>query len=88
MTQPTPPTKGEDTFLGWYSDEGLNNLYNFNTPVTSNLNLYAKWGAPTPITYTITFNASENGGQTDASLDPQEPGYVVNLNEFTAIREG
>lgn len=30
-------------FVGWYTDKGLTKLYNFNTPVTSNLTLYAKW---------------------------------------------
>ena len=36
------------TFLGWYSDSSLTNGYNFTTPVTGNLTLYAKW----------TFNSS------------------------------
>lgn len=30
--------------MGWYTDSGYNTQYDFNAPVTSNLNLYAKWG--------------------------------------------
>lgn len=30
-------------FLGWYVDEGLTEVFDFGTPITSNLTLYAKW---------------------------------------------
>ena len=29
--------------MGWYTDESLTNTYDFSTPVTSNITLYAKW---------------------------------------------
>ena len=48
---PNPTLTGYD-FGGWYSDAGLNNLYNFSTPVTKDMTLYAKWA---PGTYTITY---------------------------------
>lgn len=35
--------KGE--FLGWYANSGLTEAYDFSTPVTSDITLYAKWGA-------------------------------------------
>ena len=42
-TQPSPaPTKEGYTFDGWYN-ESLTNEYNFSSPVTSDLTLYAKW---------------------------------------------
>ena len=37
------PTRGGHTFDGWYKDIGLENIYNFNTPVTASITLYAKW---------------------------------------------
>ena len=43
VTEPLDPTKHGYNFLGWYTDEELTNEYNFNTEVTSNLTLYAKW---------------------------------------------
>lgn len=44
ISEPSPaPTKDGYTFAGWYSDVGLTTPYNFSSPVTDNLTLYAKW---------------------------------------------
>ena len=43
VSEPTNPTKEGFMFLGWYSDIGLTAKYNFDTTVTSNINLYSKW---------------------------------------------
>ena len=43
VTKPSDPTKEGYKFVGWYKDMGLNNPMNFDTPITSNLTLYAKW---------------------------------------------
>ena len=43
-TKPTNPTRSGYTFAGWYTDnEKFNNKYDFNTLVTGNIILYAKW---------------------------------------------
>ena len=44
-TEPDPaPTKTGYTLAGWYSNSGLTGEpYNFSTPVTGNITLYAKW---------------------------------------------
>lgn len=42
-TEPVDPTKEGYTFEGWYGDAGLTTLYDFNTPVTAAITLYAKW---------------------------------------------
>lgn len=42
-TEPTAPTKADNVFDGWYSDFGLTQVYDFATPVTSNITIYAKW---------------------------------------------
>lgn len=42
-SRPADPTKGMDTFDGWYSDAELTQSYDFSTPVTANITLYAKW---------------------------------------------
>ena len=41
-TKPTNPTRSGYTFDGWY-DKELKNTYNFGTPVTADITLYAKW---------------------------------------------
>ncbi len=40
---PSTPTKAGYTFDGWYSDETCTQAYDFTTPVTGNITLYAKW---------------------------------------------
>lgn len=40
---PTPPTADGYTFVGWYTEKECTNAYNFETPVTAALHLYAKW---------------------------------------------
>ena len=42
-TKPADPTKAGYTFENWYSDSALTTVYNFSTPVTDNINVYAKW---------------------------------------------
>ena len=41
--KPADPTRSGYTFAGWYPEEKLTNKYDFATPVTGNITLYAKW---------------------------------------------
>lgn len=68
-TKPTDPTQAGYTFGGWYSDENLSKEWNFNTPITDDITLYAKWNVNQ---YTVTFNT--NGGSTVAE-------QKINYNE-------
>ena len=43
IQQPTAPTKEGYTFAGWYSDSGLTQAFDFNTPISTDITLYAKW---------------------------------------------
>ena len=54
--RPADPTKEGYTFIGWYNGESE---WDFETPVTADLTLTAKWQVNQ---YTITFKP-ENGGQ-------------------------
>ncbi|GAE06792.1 S-layer homology domain-containing protein [Paenibacillus sp. JCM 10914] len=51
-TPPSDPTRTGHTFEGWYEDSRLTTVYDFTTPVTADISLYAKWivnstGTPT-----------------------------------------
>ena len=59
---PTEPTKIGYTFSGWYNDSSLTSAYDFDTPITADITLYAKW---TINNYTVSFNSS--GGSTITS---------------------
>lgn len=62
--EPTAPTAAGYTFGGWYKESGCTNKYDFNTAVTGNLILYAKW---TQNTYSYTVTAGEGGTVSPAS---------------------
>ena len=64
-TEPTTPTKDGYIFKGWYTDVELTTVYDFATPVTKDITLYAKWEAEPTVEHTVTFDS--NGGSTVAS---------------------
>lgn len=55
VARPEDPTRDGYTFGGWYTDEACTIEYDFSTPVTGDIILYAKWTAVKPVTHTVTF---------------------------------
>jgi uncharacterized repeat protein (TIGR02543 family) len=43
VTRQEDPVVVDHTFVAWYLDEEFTELYDFDTPVTSDITLYAKW---------------------------------------------
>ncbi|QSB11892.1 InlB B-repeat-containing protein [Lysinibacillus fusiformis] len=53
-SQPTPtPTKTGHTFGGWYTSNAYTMPFDFNSVITGNTTIYAKWN---PVTYTVRFD--------------------------------
>ena len=69
-TQPANPTREGYTFAGWYSDSGLTAAYDFKTPVTTHITLYAKW---TP--------NGNNGGGSSGGGTAYKPGMLTEGDE-------
>ena len=61
---PEEPTWSKHGFLGWYLT-GSNSVFNFSTPITSDITLYAHWEELE--TVTVTFNSN-----WWSSVEPQE----------------
>lgn len=64
ITKPTlTPGLNDYIFYRWVSSEDLNGMheFNFNTPITKNITLYAYW---LPYTYEITYHLETIGGVT------------------------
>jgi uncharacterized protein (TIGR02145 family)/uncharacterized repeat protein (TIGR02543 family) len=40
---PSMPAKTGYRFSGWYSDSAFTSVFNFSSPITANITLYAKW---------------------------------------------
>ena len=70
--RPANPVKEGAVFVKWCSDSSLHTDYDFNTPVTRNLMLYAVWGEPSKSFYEVRFQP--NGGY-------QPPAQMVGENE-------
>lgn len=43
LVKPADPTRDGYTFGGWFTDEACTQAYDFSSPVTADLTLYAKW---------------------------------------------
>lgn len=65
VSAPTEPTAKGYTFGGWYKESTCVNEYDFNTAVTGDLTLYAKWTANK---YTVSFD-SQDGDNTPADME-------------------
>ena len=81
LKEPTPaPTREGFTFDGWYEDSTFSKKFDFNTPITDNMTLYAKW---TENKYTLTFDANGGSGTMTPVTDLTGE-YTLPANEFTA----
>lgn len=80
---PTPadPIDADYVFQGWYTEAACTNRYDFATPVTQNITLYAKWAEA----YTLTFVG--NGG-TDFGSIQVEKNSTVDLTKYKPVRSG
>jgi len=78
----TPELEGYN-FVGWYKDAGYSTKYDFNSAVTADITIYAKWEIKT---YTVTFNSNggssvtsyqriPHGAKIDAPAAPIKSGY-------------
>lgn len=59
-TQPAAPTRTGYEFLGWYADSSFTSMFNFETPITADTTLYARWLADTKLPepeITVTANS-------------------------------
>lgn len=96
-TMPGIPTKAATpeatfTFAGWYSDANLSTAFNFDTPITADITLYARWNTipvqntPTPeATYTVTISESiENGTVTASKTSGIKAGETITLTATPA----
>ena len=83
-TAPAAPEETGYTFGGWYTDEKLENAYDFDSAVTGVITLYAKW---TINEYSVGFNMNNHGAQIDSQTvahgskavepsAPEEKGYT------------
>ena len=68
--KPADPTAAGRTFGGWYLDKACTKPYDFSTPVTADIRLYAKWtvGTLTPVPAGGTAEAAKTGDNSHVVL--------------------
>ena len=84
VTKPADPKKGEaDAFEGWYTDSALTKAFNFETKITGNITLYAKWVDGVVVTFDPNYTGSTatkqtfiKGGKATKPADPTRANYV------------
>lgn len=64
-----PSTQAKYEFGGWYSDEQLTQAFDFDTPVTADMILYAKWNQVENGTYSATLMIDQ-GQSTTITAEP------------------
>ena len=77
---PMTPTKVNYAFAYWCTDSGLQHAFDFSTPVTSDITLYALWGQ---LSNTVTFNS-----QGGSAIPPQRVVIGGYAKPETPIRDG
>ncbi len=71
LTVPPSPAKAHNTFEHWCADEECRTPWDFGTPVSKDITLYAKWK---PVDYTVKFDA--RGGNP---VNTQTAAYGSNI---------
>lgn len=78
-TRPADPTRDGYAFGGWYTDTDCTTAYDFSTPVTKGLTLYAKWNTspvePDPPPVTPDRPSSSDNTPTTYRPDVSQPDH-------------
>lgn len=75
VNKPSDPSANGYSFGGWYKDSGCSDKYDFNSKVTSNLTLYAKWSSGSSSS-TSTTTTNYFGTNTSTLNGTTTPNFV------------
>lgn len=86
VAKPADPVRAGYTFEAWYlNSAGSGDAYDFSTPVTANLMLYAKWSENPAVLYTVSWKmddgslidtTSVKAGEMPVHGSPAKDGYI------------
>lgn len=80
----TAPTKEGNLFEGWYTEQTMTNLFNFYTPITKDITLYAKWMDISSITYD---DLQQLFGEADWLASSIDNNYEYTAESLLALKE-
>lgn len=85
------PTREGYTFAGWYTNQELTEVFDFNTPVNADTTLYAKWTANmVPVTLVYMFENADDAeyspaGYSETVYAPAGSYLSIEKSNITAI---
>lgn len=79
LIKPNDPTKADYNFENWFLDQNFNSEFNFNTPITSNFTLYAKW---------LTIRGHHYSDKDFSHSDSSSPYAITELKSFFYVLDG
>ena len=66
-TRPNAPSKTGYVFAGWYRDAGLKTLFDFSTPISTDITLYARWTLTSNPVFNLAVATSGKTGSITSS---------------------
>jgi uncharacterized repeat protein (TIGR02543 family) len=90
---PAAPVRSGYTFTGWFADEALTSSYDFDSPVGSEITLYAGWQERETVTpvdkeVLLSWTGDPKTTQTVTWHDDSAAGYAQYVREDNYINEG
>lgn len=80
----TAPTKEGNLFEGWYTEQTMTNLFDFYTPITKDITLYAKWMDISSITFD---DLQQLFGEADWLASSIDYNYEYTAESLLALKE-
>ena len=68
--EPAKPAREGYEFKGWFTDQALTEKFDFETLISTDITLYAKWEKEAPKVYEVTF--VKNNGEKDSVIEVTE----------------
>lgn len=88
------PSNGDLIFAGWFDDDTLTTEFDFNTPITSNTTIYAKWENPDPPVEPgedpvddKTYNVPDSNGNFISFAEEEGHTYTFEVTDFTNLTD-
>lgn len=80
----TAPTKEGNLFEGWYTEQTMTNRFDFYTPITKDITLYAKWMDISSITFN---DLQQLFGEADWLASSIDNNYEYTAESLLALKE-
>lgn len=88
VDEPETPVREDYDFNGWYSDEELTDSYDFATPVTADMTLYAGWLDTAATYFTVSFDNNYEFAPNGPTSQQVEEGAAATQPATSPTRYG